>query len=609
MTNTISARYAGRMQVISPLLELSLSLFASWTIAYHIVLAGRLPAYCTIILCAPMGLVLSLVSLNQHRQQSGDGTNRISRGPAVALFLIALCAGLTAILVLRPDADDLTLFHRVLIQNWSQPFSTGDGVSNFPNLPAQSVLHIMTSYEPLIGLLAKVAHLNQLRAYHNVPPFVAAFFMVAIYFLLYRSLGLAEWTAVAATGLVVVFLLVDGNVHGSFGNMALDRLWQGKCIVWTVLVPGCLLGAYKFLNKPDSKSLLRLGLLGISAQGLSEVGVYSLPILILAIAIAWIFTSRDPIKRLRSAGLLCASMFYPIIVGLALLAGILHRPAAHGVWDAYPAIWYINLQYVIGADRFAFAVLRDLAALLLLPLIGLTGRPRLFVISLTVVLFVMITSPIAAPFWMKLLYRVSYWRLALLFPLPLSVGLLAPAISRLRALDLRPKIAAEAAIVFFLAMVVISFQHTASLPFGNSFKKPWELQFDEATAGFSRAITPFVHGTEILAPENVVCVLALLRPDLRFESSRPVNDPVKFGEAGLYDEARKRVDAQQFTDCIRNNATSRASREVIQDGVNTIILHRCPSMSDSELVAPLPGSWDVVFENDTYLVLIRQDSN
>jgi hypothetical protein len=596
------------MQFVSPLLQLSLVLFASWTVAYHLVLATRFPAYWTIIFCAPLAVALSLLTLKRRRQEPSDGMAGISRGPAILLLFIALCAALTAILTLRPDPDDLTLFHRVLIQDWSQPFSTSDGVSNYPNLPPQSVLHVMTSYEPLVGLLAKLAHLNQLRFYHNVPPFLAAFVMVAIYFLLYRALGLAEWTAVAATGLVFVFLLLDGNVHGSFGNMALDRLWQGKCIIWTVLVPGCLLGAYKFLNSPNFTSFLRLALLGICGQGLSEVGVYTLPILILAIAIAWIFTSRNPFERLRSATLLSASMFYPIMIGLALAIGILHRPAEHGVWDGYPAIWYLNLQYVIGADRFAYAVLRDLAALLLLPLIALTGRPRLFVVSLTVVLLIMITNPVAAPFWMRLLYRVSYWRLAFLFPLPLTVGLLAPAISRIRALDFRPKIAAELAIVLFLAMAVISFKHTPSLPFGNSFKKPWELQLDEPTAGFSRAIKPFVHGTEILAPESIVCVLALLRPELRFESTRPVNDPVKFGEAGLDSEARKRVDAQQFTDCVRNAQTSKALDRVVRDGVDTIVLRRCPSMTDSELLALLPGHWDVVFENDTYLLLIRQES-
>jgi hypothetical protein len=589
------------MAILPLALELLLCTFASWTVAYHLILATHRPAYYTLAVWPILAIPLVVFMLRGRGFPRGLG---VRRWPAVSLFLLIAAAGAVTLTVHRADCDDLTLFHRVLVQDWRQPFVIGDTVSNFPGLPPQSILHVTTSYEPLVGLVAKIAHLRPLRVYHNAAPFLAAVVMVAIYFLLYRALGLGEWTAVAAVGLVLAFLLIDGNAHGSFGHMALDRLWQGKCIVWTVLVPACLLGAYKFLNGPDLHRFLRLALLGISAVGLSEVGVYTLPILALALALVWIVTSRRPLGRLRLASILCLSMFYPVAFGLALAVGILHKPAPHGVWDTYPAIWYQNLSLVLGSERFGYTVARDLIALVLIPLVALKGRERRFVLSLSLVLFVLVTNPIAAPAWMKLLYRASYWRLAFLFPLPLCVGLVPPALSRLRNHGLGPRFAAGCAVALFLAMTVAGFRSAANLPFGDNFRRPWEMQFELEELEFSRVIGPKIPGNQVMAPESIVCVLAMLRPELRFESSRSVNDPMKFGEVGLDAEGQKRVDAQRFTNGDVDPNTWRAFCAALNDGVDTVVLVQRPASELAALLKRLPG-WRVAFEDQRYILMLK----
>jgi hypothetical protein len=610
-------------------LELLLDIFASWTVAYHLILVSHRPAYYTVpvwlILMIPLleftlrGRGFSLRDLGSFgpRYRSVKQEDEVlgpvrERGvrlgvtrPALCLMLMSIAAGAVTLTVFRPDYDDLTLFHRILVQDWRQPFVTRDTVSNYPGLPPQSILHVTTSYEPLVGLVAKVVHISPLRVYHNAPGFLAAIVMVAIYFLLYRVLGLGEWAAAAAVGLVLVFLMIDGNTHGSFGNMALDRLWQGKCIVWTVLVPACLLGSYQFLNGPNFRRFLRLVLLGICGFGLSEVGVYTLPILVLALGLGWIVTSRRLLGRPRSTLILWSSMFYPVAAGLALALGILHKPATHEVWSSFPAVWYQNLALGLGSDGFGFTVARDLVAVLLLPLLALKGRQRLFVLSLSVVLLVLITNPVAAPAWMKLLYRASYWRLAFLFPLPLCVGLVAPALSRSRGPDLRLRLGAGLAVVLFLVITVAAFREPAKLPIGEGFKRPGTLQLERYEVRFSRAAGPMLHGTNMLAPESIVCALAMLRPELRFESSRPVNDPIKFGEVGLSSEGQKRVQAQRFTNGEVAPKTWNAFRAALDDGVDTVVLKQCPALDLTALLTRLPN-WRVAYQDQDYVLMLKQ---
>jgi hypothetical protein len=611
-------------------LEFLLDIFASWTVAYHLILVTHRPAYYTV----PVWLILMVALLEfslrgrgfslrtlgsfgpRNRSLKGEGELLgparepgvrlgIARWPATCLLLMGLAAGAVTLTVFRPDYDDMTLFHRILVQDWRQPFVTGDTVSNYPGLPPQSILHVTTSYEPLVGLVAKVVHISPLRVYHNAPGFLAAIIMVAIYFLLYRVLGLGEWTSTAAVGLVLLFLMIDGNSHGSFGNMALDRLWQGKCIVWSVLVPACLLGTYQFLNRPTFRRFLRLVLLGICGLGMSEVGVYTQPILVLALGLGWLATSRRPLGRLRSTFILWSSMFYPVAAGLALALGILHKPGAHEVWNSFPAVWYENLAIGMGSDGFGYTVARDLVAVVLLPLVALKGRQRLFVLSLSLVLLVLITNPVAAPVWMKLLYRASYWRLAFLFPLPFCVGLVAPALLRLRAADLRLRIGAGLAVILFLVMTVASFREPAKLPIGEGFKRPGTLQLERYEVRFSRAAGPMLHGTNILAPESIVCALAMLMPELRFESSRPVNDPMKFGEVGLSSEGQKRVQAQRFTNCEVAPKTWNAFRAALDDGVDTVVLKQCPELDLTVLLTRLPG-WSVAYQDQDYVLLLKQ---
>ncbi|HYL99763.1 MAG TPA: hypothetical protein VEZ90_12470, partial [Blastocatellia bacterium] len=220
-------------------LEIFLAIFASWTLSYELALLVRIPAVATIIPWALLLIPIVWYLIGTRRQRCEAST---SKGALLAVSAVALLAGAFTLFVHRPDPDDLTFFHRALDQKWCEPFLTGDDTLNVTRLnvrplPEESILHSMCSYEPLITLAARALKRNPLAAYQIGAPFLIAVALVYVYFLGYRTLGIGEWPAAGAALAACTFLVLDGNNHGSFGNMSLDRLWQGKCVVFTLLIP------------------------------------------------------------------------------------------------------------------------------------------------------------------------------------------------------------------------------------------------------------------------------------------------------------------------------------------------------------------------------------
>ncbi|MBI4859172.1 MAG: hypothetical protein HY815_02710, partial [Candidatus Riflebacteria bacterium] len=79
---------------------------------------------------------------------------RFDRARLVAGLTLALASAGVALCTCRPDPDDLSYLHRAIAQTvrLEQPFSLGDTAHDVSGLPALSVLHVTTSFEPLPAL-------------------------------------------------------------------------------------------------------------------------------------------------------------------------------------------------------------------------------------------------------------------------------------------------------------------------------------------------------------------------------------------------------------------------------------------------------------------------
>jgi hypothetical protein len=142
-------------------------------------------------------------------------------------------------------------------------------------------------------------------------PTLFAAVLVLVYWSLLRAL--APRGALAATLLVLLVLLAWGDQHRVFGNFGLIRLFQGKAVLVTVLVPLLLLQALRFLQRPDPRRWTLLALANAAMVGASSSGLVVAPMLTAAVFIGWWRPGR---ARGRLALLGLASAGYPLLVAI-----------------------------------------------------------------------------------------------------------------------------------------------------------------------------------------------------------------------------------------------------------------------------------------------------
>ncbi len=597
------------MSLLLLIVEAALQVLASWTLAYHLCLLARLPAE---LIVAPFAaFVLPLFALSARRWSRAisrlrSPTARRNRNARFLLATFALClvtSGFT-LFTSKPDRDDFSFFHRALVQlsRPDAPFTLEDTGHNRGGLPALSLPHAMTSYEHGVAMSASLLGADPLWAYQNAGAFVAAFLLPLVYLLLYRELGLRKTAALTSTGVALLFLILDGNQHQSFGNFGLVRCWQGKVILVMLGVPATLLFAHRFLRRPSLQHFGGVALAGIAAVGLSGSGIFMSPILVAGASAAYLFGYGPSRSRLRRAVLLNLASFYCAGIAVAFFLGFLPQPADTSVWEAFGTTdWRANLDLVIGGTP---ALLRDLLILVALPWVALKPVSSRFLIGLSLALCLMFANPLMGPFWIGQLHTTAYWRLAYLLPLPLCAGLAVSALPS-RGRTRRQALLGAGAVATVALATGIAYK--SSVLSGTALKPAGEYRFEPVPLAFSRSALAFLRGRNVLAPPELVVVLGLLDPGMRFESGRPRHTRHVFRNAGERAEGERRVAAQQrVTLGEPSPRLDAAFRSSLRNGVDAVVFESMSHQEVSQLMASEPGRWEVKRALG-YVLIFRSD--
>jgi hypothetical protein len=574
---------------LSPLLrvcEVSTVLFGVWTLVYHAVLALRAPAYVGGLAWAMAAIAIAAVHWRRRFRDGTDG--RV----LAAVAVLGTAAGVFTLFNCRPDADDLSFFHRALVQEHAAPYALDDTQHGVAGLPPLSPLHVMASYEPLVALVSRLLGLDPLSVYQNAAAAIAAMLLAAVLFLTYVQLGIAAWRSVACTGAALLFLLLDGNSHPSFGNSSLVRFWQGKAILWSLGLPMTTLFLLRWFDGARSRwHAAVLFSAGVSAIGLSNSAVFQIPILGMAAAAAAIVSRRcNAAAAMTGAAAVCA---YPSTIAAALFTGVMPMPDM-SAWLEGAAHWGTNLSYVFDGG---LEILRSVVLLLVVPAAVLHGSARGFLLAFSAALVAIFANPLMGPVVISVVHPGAFWRLAYLFPLPLAAGLTVAAQSR----------TARAACLAGIAVIAVAFR--SPIWAGTTAKAPMEYKFAPAECAFSRAVEPLVRGRYVLAPEPVAEVLTLMAPSSRCVACRMGGTLHAFRSAGMEDEGYLRIHAQYavtrgeaemvhrqaFLDVVRTRADAVVTRREHKAFIDALL--RRPDAS---------GGWFRAAESAGYVLFLRQ---
>ncbi|HEY3521914.1 MAG TPA: DUF6077 domain-containing protein, partial [Rhodanobacteraceae bacterium] len=193
------------------------------------------------------------------------------------VLMVAAAAVCVTLFASRPDADDA--FYRsisaTLLRYPQQPVLLRDTLYRLPDTPILLQFYRLSNYDVLAAAMARLTGLDHLLVAYLVLPSLFAAFSVLGWAYLLRRIVPARWPWM----LLILFLAIMalGEAHHDYGNFAFVRLFQGKAILVTGMVPVIAGSALLFARHGGARHWLVLFAAQIAALGISASALFVAP--------------------------------------------------------------------------------------------------------------------------------------------------------------------------------------------------------------------------------------------------------------------------------------------------------------------------------------------
>jgi hypothetical protein len=626
------------------ILLLPIAIIAFWTLAYQLVLIARWPAK-TITWCFLAMAIAGFFFLGGlwKKTSATPGKDYRFHLSHIVLLILGCAYAITALVVRRPNQDDVVYFHRALSQllDLHQPIFLRQ-TSVDMDAAAFSPVHLATSYEMLTAFLAHYLRIDPLYFYQVVNHAIVAFSVPFVFYWCVRTFGLDRWPAAFGALFGMSFLLLaDKSSFGmllgaakslegadpggwvGFSTLA-GYLWQGKPIVLILFLPIALALNYRFLSRGNPTDLVWLTLLSIAGVGLSNPALYLLPAISVCSWVAFVTlelferSTREGLSKLIRLGvLLVFPLAYPIGILALLKMNIIPKPIDIQMLGPRFMPWTEAVDYAIGGRA---EYLRDVVLMITVPLLIIRGRTGVFLFFYLCAVWLFCLNPLLAHMWMGNILASTYFRLVYLLQLPVLCALIAAA---------RPQLAHKGNMiterlttVFALSAIVVSFvgsYHGISiLPkdarLGIGWKAPGECQLLPANLDFAKTAGRYIAHAKLLAPIwTAGCELPLLFPEMKVVAPRMVTH--YFANAGNPEEGNLRNQAQAFINEDLGFGSDRLKslepkfRQVIESGrANAVAVPESQSERVLTTLKSIDDGWYRVLEAGGLVLMLPGDS-
>jgi Family of unknown function (DUF6077) len=603
-----------------------MALAAFWTLCYQLVLVTRWPAE-TVVWCFFAIALAGLFSLTRlwAKTNATPGSEYRFHPSQLLLCALGVACATTTLFVRRPNQDDIAYFHRVLAQlsALDQPIFVHE-TSVDMTAAAFSPLHLATSHELLMGLLGHYLGIDPLYFYQVVGPVFTVFLIPFVLYWCSRRLGLARWPAAIGALLGITFLLLNAAGPASFGQTVFGRMWQGKAVVWILLLPLAICLTHRFLRLGNRSDLVWLVLLAIAGVGLSNTALYLVPAAIGCSCLSFFSVElldgkgRETLKeQLRHCLLLAIALVYPIGILALLKLNVIPKPADMRAFGAEFTAWRQPLENVLG---WFPEYLRDTAIMVGVPLLIVRGKNGLFLFSYLCAVWLLCLNPLLAHLWMHLL-GASYFRLFYLLQLPLLCAMSAAAIPRLaewpRGL-FKDQILTITTLLVIILGFFYSYRILSIMPrnpkIGIGWKSPEDYQLLPANVSFAQAAGKYIAHSKLLAPNwTASCELPLLFPEMKAVAPRHVAH--YFANAGNPEEGILRSQAQAFVEPQETNDPKHIQwlaaqfRIVIESGrANAVAVPESESARVLTVLQSIDPGWHRVLEAGGLVLMLPRNA-
>ncbi|WP_067471465.1 DUF6077 domain-containing protein [Actinomadura hibisca] len=357
---------------------------------------------------------------------------------------VALVTGLgfavASLFFVNTDGDDTFFVSRSVATAATGRIPAGDVIFSRQTTGPIAGEPPVSSVEVLVGAVARVLglHASSLLWYAMLPGVV----FLAVWSLWRLARTWSARRAPLCFALGAVYLLWSGPGAASLGSFHLLRMWQGKAMMLSVLIPLLYVYLTRWTEGSSRTRLLMLAATGVTAVGLTSSAAFVIPLAVAAAVGPLLLT-----RRLGAAAGACAALAYPVLSGATVV--LLHDNISvlGDFHDARATYGWIMLSGMLG-------VLAG-AALWAGPWTARPGVPALLVAGIGAV-----TTVLLVPGVLEVLRDVTgagqvLWRTLWIVPIPVLIGLAAtlPAPAG-RGRAVRVAVAAVPAIVVAACLVL-----------------------------------------------------------------------------------------------------------------------------------------------------------
>jgi hypothetical protein len=380
----------------------------------------------------------------------------VKKNDTIVIILSALTLIVLSYAISRSDLDDA--FYAAVAafasSNPAHALKMDDPMLGEIGLPLIFPSYRFASFELLSGAGGYLFSVPAMDFYYIylLPIWVVA--SVLVIFLLTRELIPKYWVGAGCLTLVLTLLL--GEMHRSPANFSFVRLFQGKAVFLSVLVPAIFYLTARYLSDRGKKAdLLLLGCCQISSVGLTNFGMLMGPIAGFSALISNVLLLRSGSSKkfLYALAVLFIPLPYLIIVALESSGSPVMELGSESAANVWLSVFGSHQQYLVGVLLLAGPVLAKESL----------TRWRLAIPPFF--LYAIFLNPVLSEFISKYITTPAvYWRVVWSFPI-LIFSAISLRLIIFEIMDRRFKIFVRVLLVSAVFLAVIY-----SLPF-NTLRK------------------------------------------------------------------------------------------------------------------------------------------
>ena len=594
-------------KIIQVLINFTLGTLVIWTVLSHLLMIFGL-SFATLCIIFSISFVIYVIVFSRRFSLSEDFLLKDYSTISVLAFL-CLLGGVISLVSLRYDADDVNFLSKAVfyLENPSAPLSLR--VYDHALLPfnLETPFQITQIIEFFYAYLATLLRVSVLDVYHFIVPFVAGGAIPLVWYILVSKFTQSSKAALIGVIAILAYLCLDGSSHRIYGNFAFVRIWQGKSIVMSILIPLFTVYSIEFFKSPNVRKWANLAMLSTLCSSLTSSSVFLVPALSLCLGSAYLASGVDNLKyKVQHIFLYFSSLFYLIAVGLFLFF------ATNGT--KFSTTYGSGLQDFKGHFMLMFTSWYSYSFLVvilssLVAVIFIKSEARRFLLGWITASILFFLNPVICPIVMKNLTTTQvYWRLFYILPFPLVIGISAAIFWQIK----KPRFAF--AVLFLSSIFALIFlipdakQTLKNIPFGFSMYKLPPDDLDDAENILKKA-----EPGSMFAPQRYSRLIPLLSskyPQVRIRGLGHIIG----SQVSLYgfNEGFSRKKATRVLEGVENNITEQEYQsflDIIELDLQTVVLHNSRSNNIKLKKLLNENGYEIREQTDRYILYSRININ